>query len=372
MLGNRSLFPTLAYPVYLAHAGCSPLSTRVLGAIAEHTALCAAQGAAGVEPILAQRERVRGLLGQLLHTKAEQIAFVSSVSWGLNAVAHCFPWKAGDRVLLLRGEFPANVTPWQRAAEQYGLEIVWLEAEDFRSERGLESLEILLQAGVRLMAMSAVEFQTGLRLPLEEITRLCKAAGTVLAVDVIQAAGVVPFEVGDIDIVVGGSHKWLMGIEGLGYVYTRPGLELLPRLGSWLSHQDAVNFLFLPGELRYDRPFVGTPRFLEMSTMSSIAVAALEASLGLLLEIGVSSIFEHVTGYLDELEEGLLALGYRSLRSPLRSGILALEVEDPGTLSHALLDRGICCSSPDGRLRMAPHWPNSRAEIPLMLEALRR
>ena len=37
---------------------------------------------------------------------------------------------SGDRVVLFAGEFPANVTPWQRAARMFGLEIIWLCATD--------------------------------------------------------------------------------------------------------------------------------------------------------------------------------------------------------------------------------------------------
>ena len=33
-------------------------------------------------------------------------------------------------------------------------------------------------------------------------------------------------------------------------------------------------------------------------------------------------------------------------------------------------DRGVVCSTPDGKLRFAPHWPNACAEIPGVLAAI--
>jgi hypothetical protein len=40
-------------------------------------------------------------------------------------------------------------------------------------------------------------------------------------------------------------------------------------------------------------------------------------------------------------------------------------------LQQALLVRGVACSTPDGVLRFAPHWPNGRDQVPLVLDAVR-
>jgi hypothetical protein len=57
----------------------------------------------------------------------------------------------------------------------------------------------------------------------------------------------------------------------------------------------------------------------------------------------------------------------------MRSGILAVRPPaglDAAALARALRDRGVACSSPDGRLRFAPHWPNALDEVPRVLSAL--
>jgi selenocysteine lyase/cysteine desulfurase len=83
-----------------------------------------------------------------------------------------------------------------------------------------------------------------------------------------------------------------------------------------------------------------------------------------------------VEGYLDALEPGLVARGFRSLRAPQparRSGILAVE-PPPGTstarISAGLAERGVACATPDGALRFSPHWPNAVEEVPEVLEAV--
>jgi hypothetical protein len=83
-----------------------------------------------------------------------------------------------------------------------------------------------------------------------------------------------------------------------------------------------------------------------------------------------------VEGYLDRLEPGLEARGFRSLRSPgaeRRSGILSLEPPAGFTaagLARELRSRGVACATPDGVLRLSPHWPNHPAEIPGVLAAV--
>ena len=100
------------------------------------------------------------------------------------------------------------------------------------------------------------------------------------------------------------------------------------------------------------------------------------ASLGLIDEIGVEAVYDHVQAYNDRLEAGLLERGFTSLRASWvggRSGILSVRApydHDGGQLAHGLNTRGIACTSPDGLIRFAPHWPNALDEIPEVLEAL--
>ena len=211
--------------------------------------------------------------------------------------------------------------------------------------------------------------------------RLCRAHGAELAVDAIQALGVVPFDVSalDIDYLAGGAHKWLMALEGIGFLYAKPecARRLVPRTANWLSHEDGIRFLFEgPGMLLYDRPIKAGIQFMEGTSANGVGYAALEAALECILELGVPAIFEHVTGYLDELEAGIVARGLCSVRPrepARRSGILSFE--PPAGLTAAdvvatLREHGVYATMPDGLVRLAPHFPNSRDEIPALLSAL--
>ncbi len=219
-LGDRALFPDLAPAAYLNHAGISPLSVPVRRAVAAFLEDYGRHGGGAFARWHPRRAALKAKLARLLGASPDDLALTSSTSSGLIDVALSFPWRPGDRVVLFEGEFPANVVPWQRAAALFGLEVIFVPLAPFErsDEEGLAAIEAVLRDGARLVAVSAVQFQTGLAMPLGAMARLCHAHGAELAVDAVQALGAVPLDVRTLglDYLAGGSHKWLMSLEGAG------------------------------------------------------------------------------------------------------------------------------------------------------------
>jgi selenocysteine lyase/cysteine desulfurase len=380
-LGDRALFPDLTARVYANHAAVSPLSAPALEALTRAAGEVAREGLGAVFPMIDARERVRAAFAELIGARPEDVGLVHNTTQGVIDVAMSMPWRKGDRIVCFAGEFPTNVTPWQRAAATFDLELVMLRAEDFRSPVGLERVADALEGGARLVAVSAVQFQTGLAAPLAQLARMCHDAGAELFVDAIQAAGVVPLDVGalGVDYLAAGGHKWLMGVEGAGFLYVAPERvgALRPRLAGWLSHEEPLTFLFgEPDHLRYDRPIRARADMFEYGAPNSIGYMAAEVALGLLLELGVPAIFDHVQAYHDALEPALTSLGFTSVRPAdpaLRSGSLCFlppDGLDLGAFNAALGERGVAASTPDGHLRFAPHWPNGLGEVEVVREAV--
>lgn len=385
VLGSRDLFPGLEPRIYANHASLSPPSQPVLRNVQRTLQGYAVRGMSWYAEETARRERLRGSFARMLGADEHELALVANTTAGVLAVAHGLRWKRADRLVVFGGEFPTNVTPWQQAAHRNDLELVWLEADPFRRDRAaaLERLEGELRRGVRLVAVSAVQFTTGQRMPLEQMGALCRQYGAELFVDAIQALGIVPLDVRamQVDYLTAGSHKWLMGPEGVGalYVSEQAGKQLQPAVAGWLSVEQPFAFLTDgPGHLRYDRPYQNGARLAEAGTPNSAGVAGLEASVRLIEQLGVKSIFEHVQHWHDAVEPGLAERGFESARmeDPAgRSGILSLRPPDPALApawARELAALGIACATPDGWLRLSPHWPNPLDEAEFLLAAFDR
>jgi cysteine desulfurase / selenocysteine lyase len=384
-LGDRgAAFPALDSVAYLNHAAISPIALPVRQSIDAALDDYARRGSAAFGPMLRVRERLRARFAQLIGAEPREIAFIQNTTAGVIDVAFGVRWERGDRVVCFDGEFPANVSPFMRAAETFGLEVDLLSLEPFaRShEEGLAALEAhLTERPARLIAVSAVQFQTGLTMPVGAMGALAHEHGARLFVDAIQALGVVPMSVENVDFLSAGGHKWLLGVEGAGFLYARSEAmrELTPRLAGWLSHERATDFLFRgPGHLDYSSPLKEDAEVFETGTSSQLGVVALDASLAMLDALGVPAIFGHVQRYHDALEPELVARGFRSLRATFeagRSGILAFEPPegcDAVNLVKTLLASAIHAACPDGNLRFSPHFANAIDEVPRVVEATAR
>ena len=381
-LGSRDLFPDLRPPVYLNHAGISPLSRRVQQAVVALMARYGEEGLGALPAVIAEREDLRGRLAALMGVSAAQIALTEGTSRGVSDIALGFPWQKGDGVLLFEGEFPANITPWQQAAALFGLELRWASLEGFGdgSGDGLARVEAALkEAPVRLIAVSAVQFQTGLAMPLGALADLAHAHGAALFVDGIQGAGVVPYDLRalGVDFFVCGAHKGWMASEGAGFAYIADPAALRPFTASWLSHTEGLRFLSEgPGLLRYDRPLRDDAAVLEGGVRNVLGFGALGAAIEAHEQLGIRAIFGHVQAYHDALEPLLIEAGFESERTAdpsARSSILAARPPrgwTVGEVAQALGAAGVMVGTPDGRVRFAPHWPNSIDELPQIAAAL--
>lgn len=378
-LGSRALFPSLAHRIYANHASVSPLPLPAIDAMMDVVNQQASHAVAAMLGFHTNVAVTRKVAGEMMGVAADRVAVVGGTSAAISAVATCIPWQAGETIVLFRGEFPANTTPWQQAARQHNLNIVWLDADDFRTERGLATLDAALaNHSVRLVAVSAVQFSTGLRMPIEAIAQRTQQAGAAIFVDAIQALGATPFDATNLDYVASGGQKWLMGPPGTGLLYARDWSTLQPNLTSWLSHEDALEFLWGdPDQLDYDRPLQVGPAMVEGGTLNFAGLAGLTASMTLIQSIGVGTIHAHANAWIDRLEPGLNAMGFTSERAAdphLRSTLLCVrppEGTHAGAIAQGLDAQGISIATPDAHLRFSPSWPNALDEPDAILEALR-
>lgn len=377
-------FPRLGWRSYPNFAAIGPLPEIAREAVLAALDAQATHGVAAVVDLVHGGEPARAVIAHLVDASPADVALTSSTSDGLVLVASCFPWQRGDAVVVFDDEFPANLTPWQQAAQTFGLEVRTAPLAPFHAsvDAGLDALRPLLADGrVRMVAVSAVQFRTGLRMPTGAIARLAHAAGARLCVDAIQAAGATPFSMADgpVDYAAGGGQKWLCGPIGTGWLAAAPDAwaALEPRLASWLSHHDAFAYLgAAPGLLRAERPLRRDRAIAEGGTRAWPLLAGLAASARLVADADPRATFAHAQAWIDRLEPALLARGFRSLRAAdaaSRSCILVVEPPQPGSAGRwqqRLAEAGVSVSTPDGLLRFAPSFPTALDEVDLVISTL--
>lgn len=380
--GDRRLFPTLDWAVYLNHAAVSPLSTPVRQAAREALDDLAARGMGSIGDALTLRAELRSRVARFVGAAVDDIGFPPGTTRGIIDIALAIDWRPGDRIVVFEGEFPSNVTPWIAAAERFGAEVVFLPLTGFGdgSGDGLQRVEDVLRQGrVRIVAASAVQFSTGLRMPLDALGQLAHAHDAELFVDAVQALGVCPVPLAHVDYLVSGAHKWLMSVDGIAIAYASPQARarMRPLTAGWLSVVDPVDFLLQgAGKLSYTKPLRTSLDWMEGGVQTQAAFAALHASVGLLASLGPDALLAHTQALHDQLEPPLREQGFISARASdptARSGILSLQVPagvDLPALHAALAERSISVSTPDGWLRLSPHWPNHASEVPVVIGAM--
>ncbi|MBA1261731.1 aminotransferase class V-fold PLP-dependent enzyme [Stutzerimonas stutzeri] len=356
-------FPQIEGLRYLNHAAVAPWPRRASEAVSRFARENMTLGARDYPQWLKVETSLRGRLARLLNAPSTaDIALVKNTSEALSFVAFGLDWKAGDQIVISDEEFPSNRIVWEALRPQ-GVEVIRV------SLKGADPEAALLAAcgpKVRLMAISAVQYASGLRLDLPRLGEGCEQRGVLLCIDAIQQLGALPFDVRQnrCAFAMADGHKWLLGPEGLGVFYCRSDLRARLKL-----HEYGWHMLEHAGD--YDRedwePARSARRF-ECGSPNMLASMALEASLSLLEEMGMEKVEQGLSKRIDHLQRELSAMSGVELLSPAdprrRAGILTFRIDgwDNQALFERLKSEQIVCAQRGGGIRFSPHF-YTRTEV---------
>jgi len=358
--------------IYFNHAAISPPPIETIRAIEAHLRDVHENGSVNFRDWLAVKEQARQLLANLLGARSEQVAFMRNTSDALSTVANGLDWRPGDNIVTFSREFPSNIYPWLRVRDAFGVEVRMCEERNGRID--FAELSSLIDQHTRIVAISHVQYASGFRMDLERLGRVAREHDALFVVDVIQALGVVPtnVEAEFIDVAAGASHKWLRAPEGVGYLYLsdRARERIQPTLVGWISvpnPDDYFNF-----EQGWNRGALAW----ETGTGPTALIHGFKASLELLTRFGVQNAADYLEELTDDLCERLRAKRYEvvSSRAPGEKSQIVC-IRPPEGLSamalyHQLNAKQIVTAPRAGRLRIAPHFYNTHAEVVTFVEAL--
>ena len=192
-----------------------------------------------------------------------------NVTSGLHMLITGLPDGAlrGKRVLVAADCFPSNHFLLTGLAARMGfrLETVplrqgapWVEDEDFIAAWGPD---------VGLALLTWISSTSSHRIDLHAMVAHGRQMGSLIGVDITQAAGLLPFDVmaPAVDFTLSTSLKWMCGTPGAGILHVAPALtaQCQPEIRGWFSQDnpfswDLDKFAFAPDIRRFDNGTPGT------------------------------------------------------------------------------------------------------------------
>ena len=369
----RDRFATLDTSTYLvSHSmGAAPLAAR--DALDAYWTQWAADGPEAWENWLPQIGAIADGIGAIVGAPAGSVFLGPNVSVLQAAIATCIDFR-GERneVVYEALQFPSLTYVWNEW-ERFGAKVRVVASDDGRTIP-TERICASITEKTAIAVLSHAYYVSGALADVRAIQAHCRSVGALLCVDTYQTTGVVPYDVTemDLDMATAGSHKWLCGGPGCGWIYVKPSLleRFRPAVTGWMAH--AAPFDFEAAPIRFANSMyrfgTGTP------TIPGYIVA--KPGHDLIREAGVANVRAHNTRLTTVLAEGALEREL-TVNTPLdptkRAGWIGIDFDGSERVCRGLIaERVFVDYRPGCGIRVSPHMYTTDEEIARFFAALDR
>jgi len=364
----RKRFPAIRGKAYFASCSQGPLSLDVMKAIKKYEGSIIRWGNPWDE-WMEEVYRASDIFGEIIGARNDEICPHYSASSALISLLSAFKPGKRNKIVTTELDYPTVSVPL------IGLKKIGFEVITLRSENGyidLKQYEEAVDDRTLLAAVFHVSALNGFRQDIKSISEVCHDRGAYLLVDAYQSVGAVPIDVNkmEIDFLIAGTTKFLLGIPGAAFLYIRrEHIEKLePIAVSWFSQRDP--FLFGREVMDYR---LDAKRF-EMGTWSVVSMYAAAAGMSIIKKFGINSIWEKICKTRDYLIDRLLEEGFK-LYSPVEEELgptISLYVgEKSHQFESSLKRRKVITSARGPGLRLAHHFFNTKDDCEKAVETLK-
>jgi L-cysteine/cystine lyase len=323
------------------------------------------------------RDQTRSCVAGSLNAEPDEIMLNENRTIGINVVASGIDWAAGDNVVLSDHEHPGDRIPWYQVGKRYGVELRFLHVSN-HTEKMLEEFDTLLDERTRVVSISHVSRQTGLRYPARQLVEIAHREGVPVMLDGAQAYGAIPVDVRELgcDFYTCSGHKYIMAPQGTGAFFVCSDmLEWLKP--SWIGAHSAEE-MDQNGSFR----LLDSARRFEFATRNVADQAGFKKALEMWDEIGWSKVYERIAAYTDYMKASLAKVPDLMLETPMSyeesSGIVSFRI--PGLksepVSRSLMERErvlVCGIGHDAELvRVSTHVFNTEDDCDRLVSGLQR
>jgi len=365
----RKQFPIFDQKVYLSSCSQGALARPVEAAVEEFLESWHRYGNPW-ESWVARMEELRAAFARLINADPIEVAVTFSVSSALNSVASALSYEVRPRVATSDFDFPTVGHIWL-AQQRRGAQVVFARARSHRLP--LTAFEEVVDAQTALVSTTHVCYKNGFKNNVSALAELAHERGAYLLIDAYQSMGTQPMDVKalDLDILVTGALKYLLGSPGVAFMYMRKDLieRFQPSDSGWFGQENV--FAYDVHHLRY----ADSARRFETGSPPVPSVYATLPALRLIGEAGLETIEAHVRGLAGRFIEGARRRGLALLtpeEPALRGPLVMVRSTDAPRLVEVLGQDGILCSTRDGALRVSLHYYNTAGDVDAVLTALDR
>ena len=374
LLAWRDEFPTLAHTLHFVSHSLGAMPRGVETALGHYAELWRQRGIrAWEEEWFELPTRVGNVLASIVGAEEGSVSMHANVSDAQTVAISAVEFTPKrNRLVCTAEDFPSMLYGYEGLARLRGVDVVRVPARD-RRRIHVEDVVAAIDERTALVAVSHVMFRTSQILELAPIAARARAVGAITLIDAYQSVGTVPVDVTalGLDMLSGGSVKWLCGGPGAGYLYVRPELAatLRPAVTGWMAH--ANPFDFDPGPMRWDPG----PRRFWTGTPNVPGILAARPGHEIVARIGVEAIrakSRRQTGRMIALadEYGFTVGAPRDARE--RGGTVVLDVPSAERVCHALLAADVLLDHRPGvGLRLAPHFYTRDDEVDEVMRRVR-
>jgi len=319
-------------------------------------------------------ETLRARLASLLGADVGEIAITRSTTEAINIVMAGIDWRPGDKIVTTNIEHGAGLVPAYVVRDRHGVGIDIVDLSDGRDP--LRRLARAIDERTRLVSVSHVGFNTGLRLPLKELAALAAERGTELLVDGAQAIGVFRVDLHDIgcDYYAFPGHKWMLGPDATGALFVRRD-RIAGLATSFAGNESAKKF-----DRRGGVSYYTDARKFEMCDFNAALIAGWIKALDFMEEFGPENIESTIRSNSNYLKKRLAGVRGLRLVTPAKwsrsAGLVAVETskKKSRTVFNALLKKGIVTryTPRPSYLRISVNYFNTREEMDRLVDSLKR
>ena len=167
----------------------------------------------------------RKALGKFLSCSADDLAFVSNATSGVNTILRSLHFETGDEILVPNHAYQACRNTIDFVADRWGARVVEV-AIPFPIEGPQAVLDLMISAcseRTKLVMIDTVTSPTGLRMPFEELTEFFEGKGIEVLLDAAHGIGMIPLNLEELgaSYVTSNCHKWLCAPKGSAFLYVR-------------------------------------------------------------------------------------------------------------------------------------------------------